>query len=103
MPGDRETRFRAFGPLFDNVFENKIVFRARIVVVMKLTELTLGPDGLRGRGKPTSWLHIPHHAEPSRFPEWFWFSNSRGSIALCGNHLISSVSELRDLAGTGAC
>lgn len=28
---------------------------------MKLIELTLGREGLRGRGKPTSWLHIPHH------------------------------------------
>ncbi|MHC1764588.1 MAG: hypothetical protein AB9869_09805 [Verrucomicrobiia bacterium] len=34
--GDRDPRYRAFRPLFDDLFENKIVFQSRIVVVLRL-------------------------------------------------------------------
>jgi hypothetical protein len=44
FPGDNELRFRAFSPILENLFENKIVYCERFIGLVRLENIQITPE-----------------------------------------------------------
>ena len=56
FPGDNELRYRLFSPSFENLHENKIVYRERFVCLVRLENIQISPESFSATAVPL--IHI---------------------------------------------
>ena len=44
MPGDKQLRYEALSPLFNNLYENKVIYHERVTSIIRLENIVLTPD-----------------------------------------------------------
>ena len=52
FPGDRNLRFELFSPIFNNLFENKVVYHERFTGIIQLENITLTPERFEATAVP---------------------------------------------------
>ena len=53
QPGDRDFRYQILSPLFENLYENKVVYHERFTCIVKLENITITPERF-------SAIAVPH-------------------------------------------
>lgn len=91
-PGDNQLRYEAFAPLFERLFENKVVYRERFIGIIKLEEITITPERFEAKAIPTVLIETRSSSDKFFFRSEWKFSAVWKHIALNGNHLSSSFS-----------
>jgi hypothetical protein len=43
-PGDRDFRYKILSPLFENLYENKVVYHERFTCIVKLEDIFISPE-----------------------------------------------------------
>ena len=51
-PGDGQFRYEVFSPLFNNLFENKVVYHERFTCIVKLEDIEITPDWFSAKAIP---------------------------------------------------
>lgn len=44
MPGDKQLRYDVLSPLFNNLYENKVIYHDRVTSIIRLENIILTPD-----------------------------------------------------------
>ena len=52
IPGDREFRYQVLSPLFENLYENKVVYYERFVCIVKLEDIIITPERFEATAIP---------------------------------------------------
>ena len=52
FPGKKRLRYKMFAPFFQNLFENKVVYRERFIVIARLEDIEITPKGLGATAIP---------------------------------------------------
>lgn len=64
-PGDKELRFYLLSPLFQNIYENKVVYHERFTCIVQLSDIKLTPDFFKAKAlrlsmiKPLTYCNVP--------------------------------------------
>ena len=53
IPGDRDFRYQILSPLFENLYENKVVYHERFTCIVKLEDIIITPESFNA-------IAIPH-------------------------------------------
>jgi len=87
FPGDNKFRFEIFSPLFQNLFENKVVYHERFTGIVILEEINISPEMFEATATP--YLIIEKGNRLDRFfPQKAWqFGAKWSSVQLIGNCL----------------
>lgn len=64
IPGDGELRKEIFPPLFDNLFENKVIYHERVTFVAKLEDIKFLSEGFQATVVP--YLHIKKNSHSDK-------------------------------------
>lgn len=57
IPGDNDLRFKLLSPLFQNLFENKIIYHERFTCLAQLSEIELTPSIFKAKVKRLSLIY----------------------------------------------
>ncbi len=52
IPGDPSAKFEAFAPLFENLYESKIVYYEKMICVVRIEIIRMEPTGWNARAHP---------------------------------------------------
>lgn len=87
FPGDNDLRFRAFSPILQNLFENKLVYRERFICLVRLEEIQITPEFFSATAVPhlhfveTGVFGPDSLTKPWKFKSsWDWMCMGNNSI-----------------------
>lgn len=72
IPGDREFRYKVLSPLFENLYENKVVYYERFVCIVKLENILITPERFEAIAVPQ--ILIKRGYGVNKIPERWDFS-----------------------------
>ena len=87
FPGNTELRYKLFAPFFENLFENKVVYYEKILVIVRLEDIEITPERFEAKAIPL--LRVKKDDEsPYRLPTQAWtFGGTWDSMVLGGNSI----------------
>jgi hypothetical protein len=86
FPGDRQLRYKLFAPFFQNLFENKVVYYERFIVIVRLEDVEITPKKFGAKAIPllsVERIKPPYMVleEPWTFAgRWDWMTLIKNSI-----------------------
>lgn len=89
LPGDRELKFKAFSPLFENLYENKVIYNEKFMCLAKLEIVNLTSWGFKARATPLLEIERVDLSRKSFIPTKPWsFGGSWEFALLCGSSIV---------------
>lgn len=85
--GCARVRLRAFGPLFDHLHEEKVVFLGQRLWLVRLEEIAISRQGLRARAVPVIYLPETSHPATVEHQEPWYFGARWDDVQLAGPYL----------------
>lgn len=52
FPGDKKLRYEMFAPLFNNLYEQKVIYCEKVLGIVRLDEITITPDLFKATAVP---------------------------------------------------
>ncbi|WP_420577505.1 hypothetical protein [Ekhidna sp.] len=52
FPGDKKLRYEIFSPLFENLYEEKVIYYEKIIGIVRIEDLTMTPDSFQAKAIP---------------------------------------------------
>lgn len=83
IPGDREFRYKVLSPLFEKLYENKVVYYERFVCIAKLENIKITPERIHAIAVPQ--LLIKKGYGVNKIPDKWDFSAPWEVITLAKN------------------
>ncbi|MEI7774968.1 MAG: hypothetical protein WCK17_09340 [Verrucomicrobiota bacterium] len=68
--GDPAFRRSVWGPFFENLYEDKLIYRERFICLAKIENLNLTDQGVTGSVVPLHFIRIPRGLPAPRFNRW---------------------------------
>jgi hypothetical protein len=59
-----------WGPFFENLYEDKLIYRERFICLAKIENLNLTDQGVTGSVVPLHFIRIPRGLPAPRFNRW---------------------------------
>lgn len=95
LPGDVALKYEAFSPLFQNLYENKIVYYERFLAIVIFEDINISDWGFRAKAIPyleIERVDIPVRNRSYRFrmPDKHWFCAGRWDFIWLNNTNLGS-------------
>ncbi|MHC1773841.1 MAG: hypothetical protein AB9834_00370 [Lentimicrobium sp.] len=84
--GDQELRYNLLSPLFQNLYENKVLYHERFTCIIQLSDIVISPESFRSKAKRIL-LISPWPYENRPIPEIWNVGSSWASLRLSGESL----------------
>lgn len=91
FPGDKQLRFEMFSPLFQNLYEQKVIYSEKILGIVQLKDVIITPEKFKATAIPIQCIRREHEFDElfaelevwDFYSSWDWmlFSND-GSISV---------------------
>jgi len=77
FPGDKKLRFEIFSPLFQNLYEQKVIYSEKILGIVQLKDLIITPEKFRATAIPIQCIRRDHELDDlfSELEEWDFYSS----------------------------
>lgn len=83
--GDPVFRRSIWAPFFENLHENKVIYRERFICLARIDDLEITDGGVGGTVVPLHYIHVPHYI--NRLPESWHFGGSWAYMWQAGSSL----------------
>ena len=94
IPGDSKLRHSLYSPLFNNLHEQKVVYRERFIGIMKLEDITITPERFEAKAIPFLLLERGAGFDQYFFQQKHWtFGAIWSHIALSGDAIGSTYAN----------
>ncbi len=85
FPGDNDLRYRLYAPLFEDLFEGKIVYRERFVCVVRLENIEITSERFTATAVPLVHIEFSGDWRPEPPPEPWEFGAAWKAMCLWNN------------------
>ena len=88
VPGDPNFRYEVLAPLFNNLYENKVIFHERATVVLKLEDIKITPDKFEAKAIRQLLIGTENRINKVLPPKIFPVGSNWAYLKLIGNVLM---------------
>lgn len=86
FPGDRELRYKIFSPFFRDLYENKVIYYEKGLILIKLENIEITPAYFHATAIPYLRVEDKYYGS-THFPDQWEFGTSWERMCLGGSHL----------------
>ncbi len=70
--GDQELRYNLLSPLFQNLYENKVVYHSRFTCIIQLSDIVISPERFRAKAQRLSLINSGPYGYNPILESWFF-------------------------------